>query len=144
MEISDKDIYYINEYNRLVGEFPEAVYQDDNYLYFIVKNPELGLKRLKILSESFNKKIIILKYSDKLEEFVKLFFNNSKINKYDVMNVNMEKTLILFIEPKDVKFAFGNNNSKLRAARKIFKELFNLDNVVLKKDITMQGGDNGS
>lgn len=142
MEIKDEDIFYINAYGNIVGELPEAVYYDNVYVFFIAKNIEAGLKKLRSLSEHLNRKIVILKYSDKLEEFISTFFNNSKVNRYDVLDVNSEKTLVLFVEPKDVKFAFGNGNSKLRAAKKIFKQLFGLDNVVIKKDITMETGGN--
>ncbi|MCS7122745.1 MAG: hypothetical protein NZ908_02205 [Candidatus Micrarchaeota archaeon] len=146
MEIKDEDIFYINAYQNIVGELPEAVYYDNTYVFFIAKNIEAGLRRLKNLSEYLNRKVVILRYSDKLEEFISSFFNNSKVSRYDVLDVNNEKTLVLFVEPKDVKFAFGNGNSKLRAAKKIFKQLFQLDNVVIKKDIMMEvgGGRDGS
>ncbi len=139
MEINTDDLYYIKEYSSIVGKVPKSVYIDQEYLFFITDTPDLDLKYVHTLSKKFNSKIVILGYSNKLDEFIRLFYNNVKINRYDVFDANQDKVLVIFVDPKYVKYAIGNNSSKLRAAKKIFKELFNINDVVIKKDITMEG-----
>lgn len=139
MEIDSGELYYIKEYSTIVGKVPKTVYVDQEYIFFITETPNEDLKYVNMLVKKLNSKVVILGYSDKLDDFIRLFFNNAKINRYDVFDTNNDKVLILFVDPKSVKYAIGNNASKLRAAKKIFKQLFNINDVVIKKDVTMEG-----
>lgn len=140
MEIDNDEIFYIREYSSIVGNVPKAIYVDKEYLYFISDKAKEDLKFLKALNKAFGKNIIILQYDKQIDQFIKNFFNNVVIVKYDIFDAGGNKVLILFIDPKSLKFAVGNNGNKLKAANKIFKELFNINQVLIKKDVVMEGG----
>ncbi|NPA22141.1 MAG: hypothetical protein GXN92_00995 [Candidatus Micrarchaeota archaeon] len=127
MEIGEKELELSNKFYQITEQVPVKVYDEGDYLYFLVEDKDKALSRLKLLETAFKKRIIIYQDSDDLEQFLKNFFNNVKIHHYEVEQIGKEKHLLLFVDGKDAKKLYGKGKSRFNVAKKILKEKFNMD-----------------
>ncbi len=127
IEIGEKEIELSNKFFQITEQMPLKVYDEGDYLYFLVEDKDSALRKLKLLETAFKKKVIIYQDSDDLDQFIKNFFNNVKIHHYEVEQIGNEKHLLLFVDGRDAKRLYGRGKSRFNVAKKILKEKFNMD-----------------
>ncbi|MFW9945606.1 MAG: NusA-like transcription termination signal-binding factor [Candidatus Odinarchaeota archaeon] len=109
---------------------------------FLVKKEDVGKaigkagEHVKDLMSKLQKKIDVIPWSDKLEEFIQFILNTSK-NSIKVQNIeirenkNQKKTVIISVRPQDRGKAIGKEGSMIRKIKELVLRHFEVDNVII-------------
>ncbi|MFX0180976.1 MAG: NusA-like transcription termination signal-binding factor, partial [Candidatus Hodarchaeota archaeon] len=93
-------------------------------------------EHVKDLMAKLQKKIDVIPWSDKLEEFIQYVLNTSK-NSIKVQNIeirenkNQKKTVIISVRPQDRGKAIGKEGSMIRKIKELVLRHFEVDNVII-------------
>lgn len=93
------------------------------------KVKQVGLHKLKSISERVGKNIEIVVFSDDIEECVENLFRPAEINGIKKENKREETTLKVYVPPWDKGKALGRKSYKLHRAKTFLKRHFNINNV---------------
>ena len=117
----------------------------ENYgeiIIFLVKKQDVGKaigkngEHVKDLMSKLQKKIDVIPFSEKLEEFIQFILNTSK-NSIKVQNIeiksskNQKKTVIITVRPQDRGKAIGKDGSMIRKIKELVLRHFDVDNVII-------------
>ncbi len=113
--------------------------EENNKLYFLVNPSDLGRAigrrgaNVKILSKLLGKQVEIVPYSPdmSLEEFLSKLLMGAKILSLKLVEKGEEKRLIVKVEEADKGKAIGRGGRNIERARKILKELYGIDKVII-------------
>jgi len=123
----------------LIFQSPE---NNAEIVIFLVKKEDVGKaigkagEHVKDLMAKLQKKIDIVPWSDKLEEFIQFILNTSK-NSIKVQNIeirenkNQKKTVIISVRPQDRGKAIGKEGSMIRKIKELVLRHFEVDNVII-------------
>ena len=143
-----KSMELISLFNNLSGaiikdcltfESPE---NNSEIIIFLVKKEDVGKaigkagEHVKDLMNKLQKKIDVIPYSDKLEQFIQFILNTSKnsITVQDIEikeNKNEKKTVIISVKPQDRGKAIGKEGSMIRKIKLLVTRHFEVDNVII-------------
>jgi len=117
----------------------------ENYgeiIIFLVKKQDVGKaigkngEHVKDLMSKLQKKIDVIPFSEKLEEFIQFILNTTK-NSIKVQNIeiksskNQKKTVIITVRPQDRGKAIGKDGSMIRKIKELVLRHFDVDNVII-------------
>lgn len=117
----------------------------ENYgeiIIFLVKKQDVGKaigkngEHVKDLMSKLQKKIDVIPFSEKLEEFIQFILNTTK-NIIKVQNIeiksskNQKKTVIITVRPQDRGKAIGKDGSMIRKIKELVLRHFEVDNVII-------------
>ncbi|MFX1497246.1 MAG: NusA-like transcription termination signal-binding factor [Promethearchaeota archaeon] len=123
----------------LIFQSPE---NDNEIVIFLVKKEDVGKaigkagEHVKDLMAKLQKKIDVIPWSDKLEEFIQFILNTSK-NSIKMQNIeirenkNQKKTVIISVRPQDRGKAIGKEGSMIRKIKELVLRHFEVDNVII-------------
>ncbi|MFX0020072.1 MAG: NusA-like transcription termination signal-binding factor [Promethearchaeota archaeon] len=123
----------------LIFQSPE---NNADVVIFLVKKEDVGKaigkagEHVKDLMAKLQKKIDVIPWSDKLEEFIQFILNTSK-NSIKVQNIeirenkNQKKTVIISVRPQDRGKAIGKEGSMIRKIKMLVLRHFEVDNVII-------------
>ncbi len=123
----------------LIFQSPE---NNAEIVIFLVKKEDVGKaigkagEHVKDLMAKLQKKIDVIPWSDKLEEFIQFILNTSK-NSIKVQNIeirenkNQKKTVIISVRPQDRGKAIGKEGSMIRKIKELILRHFEVDNVII-------------
>ncbi|MFX0026304.1 MAG: NusA-like transcription termination signal-binding factor [Candidatus Hermodarchaeota archaeon] len=123
----------------LIFQSPE---NNAEIVIFLVKKEDVGKaigkagEHVKDLMAKLQKKIDVIPWSDKLEEFIQYVLNTSK-NSIKVQNIeirenkNQKKTVIISVRPQDRGKAIGKEGSMIRKIKELVLRHFEVDNVII-------------
>lgn len=123
----------------LIFQSPE---NDSEIVIFLVKKEDVGKaigkagEHVKDLMAKLQKKIDVIPWSDKLEEFIQFILNTSK-NSIKMQNIeirenkNQKKTVIISVRPQDRGKAIGKEGSMIRKIKELVLRHFEVDNVII-------------
>ncbi|RLE43708.1 NusA-like transcription termination signal-binding factor [Candidatus Woesearchaeota archaeon] len=123
-----KSMRFISIFEALTGAGVKDCFEHNDRIIFIVKKGDikkaLGVKARNVdkIEKTINKKIKIVEYSDKLEEFIRNIFFPCRIERIE------KKDGTILVVPKDKHDRgkmIGKNAENLRLAEKIVKRFFN-------------------
>jgi len=82
------------------------------------------------------KKIDVIPYSEKLEQFIQFILNTSKnsitVQEIEIKeNKNDKKTVIISVKPQDRGKAIGKEGSMIRKVKLLVTRHFEVDNVII-------------
>jgi N utilization substance protein A len=143
-----KSMELISLFNNLSGaiikdcltfESPE---NHSEIIIFLVKKEDVGKaigkagEHVKDLMNKLQKKIDVIPYSEKLEQFIQFILNTSKnsITVQDIEikeNKNAKKTVIISVKPQDRGKAIGKEGSMIRKIKLLVTRHFEVDNVII-------------
>ena len=143
-----KSMELISLFNNLSGaiikdcltfESPE---NNSEIIIFLVKKEDVGKaigkagEHVKDLMNKLQKKIDVIPYSEKLEQFIQFILNTSKnsITVQDIEikeNKNEKKTVIISVKPQDRGKAIGKEGSMIRKIKLLVTRHFEVDNVII-------------
>jgi len=143
-----KSMELISLFNNLSGaiikdcltfESPE---NNSEIIIFLVKKEDVGKaigkagEHVKDLMNKLQKKIDVIPYSEKLEQFIQFILNTSKnsISVQDIEikeNKNEKKTVIISVKPQDRGKAIGKEGSMIRKIKLLVTRHFEVDNVII-------------
>ena len=148
IKIDRKSMELISLFNNISG----AIIKDcmifnspDNYgevIIFLVKKQDVGKaigkngENVKDLMAKLQKKIVVIPFSQKLDEFIQFILNTSK-NSVKVQgieireNKNQKKTVIITVRPQDRGKAIGKDGSMIRKIKELTLRHFEVDNVII-------------
>ncbi|TFG02449.1 MAG: NusA-like transcription termination signal-binding factor [Promethearchaeota archaeon] len=117
----------------------------ENYgeiIIFLVKKQDVGKaigkngEHVKDLMSKLQKKIDVIPFSEKLDEFIQFILNTTK-NSIKVQNIeiksskNQKKTVIITVRPQDRGKAIGKDGSMIRKIKELVLRHFDVDNVII-------------
>ena len=123
----------------LIYESPE---NHSEIIIFLVKKEDVGKaigragEHVKDLMSKLQKKIDVIPYSEKIEQFIQYILNTSK-NSIKVQNIeikenkNEKKTVIISVRPQDRGKAIGKEGSMIRKIKMLVIRHFEVDNVII-------------
>jgi N utilization substance protein A len=123
----------------IVYESPE---NHSEIIIFLVKKEDVGKaigragEHVKDLMSKLQKKIDVIPYSEKIEQFIQYILNTSK-NSIKVQNIeikenkNEKKTVIISVRPQDRGKAIGKEGSMIRKIKMLVIRHFEVDNVII-------------
>ena len=123
----------------LIYESPE---NHSEIIIFLVKKEDVGKaigrsgEHVKDLMTKLQKKIDVIPYSDKIDQFIQYILNTSK-NSIKVQNIeikenkNEKKTVIISVRPQDRGKAIGKEGSMIRKIKMLVIRHFEVDNVII-------------
>jgi len=123
----------------LIFQSPE---NNTEIVIFLVKKEDVGKaigkagEHVKDLMAKLQKKIDVIPWSDKLEEFIQFILNTSK-NSIKMLNIeirenkNQKKTVIISVRPQDRGKAIGKEGSMIRKIKELVLRHFEVDNVII-------------
>jgi N utilization substance protein A len=123
----------------LVYESPE---NHSEIIIFLVKKEDVGKaigragEHVKDLMSKLQKKIDVIPYSEKIDQFIQYILNTSK-NSIKVQNIeikenkNEKKTVIISVRPQDRGKAIGKEGSMIRKIKMLVVRHFEVDNVII-------------
>lgn len=143
-----KSMELISLFNNLSGaiikdcltfESPE---NDSEIIIFLVKKEDVGKaigkagEHVKDLMNKLQKKIDVIPYSEKLEQFIQFILNTSKnsitVQEIEIKeNKNEKKTVIISVKPQDRGKAIGKEGSMIRKVKLLVTRHFEVDNVII-------------
>jgi N utilization substance protein A len=143
-----KSMELISLFNNLSGaiikdcltfESPE---NDSEIIIFLVKKEDVGKaigkagEHVKDLMNKLQKKIDVIPYSEKLEQFIQFILNTSKnsitVQEIEIKeNKNEKKTVIISVKPQDRGKAIGKEGSMIRKIKLLVTRHFEVDNVII-------------
>lgn len=123
----------------LTFESPE---NDSEIIIFLVKKEDVGKaigkagEHVKDLMNKLQKKIDVIPYSEKLEQFIQFILNTSKnsitVQEIEIKeNKNEKKTVIISVKPQDRGKAIGKEGSMIRKVKLLVTRHFEVDNVII-------------
>ena len=148
IRIDQKSMELISLFNNISGAIikdclifrsPE---NNSEVVIFLVKKEDVGKaigkagEHVKDLMAKLQKKIDVIPWSDKLEEFIQFILNTSK-NSIKVQNIeirenkNQKKTIIISVRPQDRGKAIGKEGSMIRKIKELVLRHFEVDNVII-------------
>ena len=143
-----KSMELISLFNNLSGaiikdcltfESPE---NNSEIIIFLVKKEDVGKaigkagEHVKDLMNKLQKKIDVIPYSEKLEQFIQFILNTSKnsitVQEIEIKeNKNEKKTVIISVKPQDRGKAIGKEGSMIRKIKLLVTRHFEVDNVII-------------
>lgn len=123
----------------LIFESPE---NHSEIIIFLVKKEDVGKaigkagEHVKDLMTKLQKKIDVIPWSDKIDQFIQFILNTSK-NSIKVLNIeikenkNEKKTVIISVRPQDRGKAIGKEGSMIRKIKMLVVRHFEVDNVII-------------
>jgi N utilization substance protein A len=123
----------------IVYESPE---NHSEIIIFLVKKEDVGKaigragEHVKDLMSKLQKKIDVIPYSEKIDQFIQYILNTSK-NSIKVQNIeikenkNEKKTVIISVRPQDRGKAIGKEGSMIRKIKMLVIRHFEVDNVII-------------
>jgi len=123
----------------LTFESPE---NNSEIIIFLVKKEDVGKaigksgEHVKDLMNKLQKKIDVIPYSEKLEQFIQFILNTSKnsitVQEIEIKeNKNDKKTVIISVKPQDRGKAIGKEGSMIRKVKLLVTRHFEVDNVII-------------
>jgi N utilization substance protein A len=143
-----KSMELISLFNNLSGaiikdcltfESPE---NNSEIIIFLVKKEDVGKaigksgEHVKDLMNKLQKKIDVIPYSERLEQFIQFILNTSKnsitVQEIEIKeNKNEKKTVIISVKPQDRGKAIGKEGSMIRKIKLLVTRHFEVDNVII-------------
>ena len=129
----------------LIFESPE---NQSEIIIFLVKKEDVGKaigragEHVKDLMTKLQKKIDVIPWSDKIEQFIQFILNTSK-NSIKVLNIeikenkNEKKTVIISVRPQDRGKAIGKEGSMIRKIKTLVLRHYEVDNVIINTHNTV-------
>ena len=123
----------------LIYESPE---NHSEIIIFLVKKEDVGKaigrsgEHVKDLMTKLQKKIDVIPYSEKIDQFIQYILNTSK-NSIKVQSIeikenkNEKKTVIISVRPQDRGKAIGKEGSMIRKIKMLVIRHFEVDNVII-------------
>jgi transcription termination/antitermination protein NusA len=123
----------------IIYESPE---NHSEIIIFLVKKEDVGKaigragEHVKDLMSKLQKKIDVIPYSEKIDQFIQYILNTSK-NSIKVQNIeikenkNEKKTVIISVRPQDRGKAIGKEGSMIRKIKMLVIRHFEVDNVII-------------
>ncbi|MBD3254141.1 MAG: NusA-like transcription termination signal-binding factor [Candidatus Lokiarchaeota archaeon] len=111
-------------------------------IIFLVKKRDVGKaigkagEHVKDLTAKLQKKIDVIPFSNRLDEFIQFILNTAK-NSIKVENIeikegrNQKKTVIISVRPQDRGKAIGKDGSMIKKIKKLVLRHFEVDNVII-------------
>ena len=148
IKIDRKAMELISLFNNITGAIIKdcLIFQSPEnnaeIVIFLVKKGDVGKaigkagEHVKDLMAKLQKKIDVIPWSDKLEEFIQFILNTSK-NSIKVQyieireNKNQKKTVIISVRPQDRGKAIGKEGSMIRKIKELVLRHFEVDNVII-------------
>ena len=148
IKIDRKAMELISLFNNITGAIIKdcLIFQSPEnnaeIVIFLVKKEDVGKaigkagEHVKDLMAKLQKKIDVIPWSDKLEEFIQFILNTSK-NSIKVQNIeirenkNQKKTVIISVRPQDRGKAIGKEGSMIRKIKELVLRHFEVDNVII-------------
>ena len=148
IKIDRKSMELISLFNNISG----AIIKDcmvfkspDSYgevIIFLVKKQDVGKaigkngENVKDLMTKLQKKIDVIPFSEKLDEFIQFILNTSKnsvkVQEIEIReNKNQKKTVIITVRPQDRGKAIGKEGSMIRKIKELTLRHFEVDNVII-------------
>lgn len=134
LELDEKALHIMGIFEDITGIMPKDLYYTEgksgNYYFFLVEKKDVKKaigkegKNAKKLSKVLKGNVFIYAYSDNLEEFSKLFFNNVMILSLDIREGASDKAVFITIDVKDKNKALGKEKKRLEAAKYFFSKFF--------------------
>ena len=116
--------------------------EDPEVIIFLVKKEHVGKaigkagENVKDLRSKLQKKVIVMPFSENLEEFTRFIFRANK-NPIKIQNIeiregrNQKKIMIISVAPQDRGRAIGKEGEMIKKARFLLTRHFNVDNVMI-------------
>ena len=148
IKIDRKSMELISLFNNITGAIIKdcLIFQSPEnnaeIVIFLVKKEDVGKaigkagEHVKDLMAKLQKKIDVIPWSDKLEEFIQFILNTSK-NSIKMQNIeirenkNQKKTVIISVRPQDRGKAIGKEGSMIRKIKELVLRHFEVDNVII-------------
>lgn len=148
IKIDRKAMELISLFNNITGAIIKdcLIFQSPEnnaeIVIFLVKKEDVGKaigkagEHVKDLMAKLQKKIDVIPWADKLEEFIQFILNTSK-NSIKVQNIeirenkNQKKTIIISVRPQDRGKAIGKEGSMIRKIKELVLRHFEVDNVII-------------
>jgi transcription termination/antitermination protein NusA len=123
----------------IIYESPE---NHSEIIIFLVKKEDVGKaigragEHVKDLMSKLQKKIDVIPYSEKIDQFIQYILNTSK-NSIEVQSIeikenkNEKKTVIISVRPQDRGKAIGKEGSMIRKIKMLVIRHFEVDNVII-------------
>lgn len=123
----------------LVFKSPE---NSSEVIIFLVKKQDVGKaigkagEHVKDLMAKLQKKIDVIPFSDKLDEFIQFILNTTK-NSIKVQNIEVKeskigkKTVIISVRPQDRGKAIGKDGSMIKKIKELVIRHFDVNNVII-------------
>ena len=134
LELDEKAFHLLSLFEDVTGVVPKDVYYTEGsngtYYFFLVDKRDVKRavgregKNARKLSKMLKGNVFIYAFSDDLEEFARLFFNNVRILSLDVREGASDRAVFLTIDVKDKSKALGKEKKRLEAAKYFFSKFF--------------------
>ncbi len=137
VKLSEESIRYLTLFESLTGaSVKDCIVQEDKVI-FVVKKGDMGLAigkggiNVERAKEIIGKKIEIIEYSDKPEEFIANIFKPIKVN-VKVVERGSKKVAIVNVNPQYKGLVIGKGGKNINKAKELAKRHHDIDDVIVK------------
>ena len=135
MKLERDAILYINELENLTKVQARDCIIKDKTITYVIDDNQVGKaigkngNIIKQLSKNFAKKIEIVPFFEKPEEFIKNYLKEGEISKVDFSKDENDKSVIVIVLTREGKRKILGNSMKLKKARDILQRSYNINGI---------------